>query len=351
MTKIVATLGVAAAVVLSATAALAADAPLSPAPVLSTAKDAQGRPLPFGVPKYETPDTPLGTGPSKAIMATETSLPQHVLYYPANLDAAGKLPVISWGNGGCIHAGNRFRGFLTEIASYGFLVISAGTMGHVSLEVGPQENPAVRRPGDPPPPPPAPPPANDPSAPWRAQRSNAEHLRQAIDWALAENARPDSKFYNRLDVSKIAVAGQSCGGFLATQAAVDPRVTTLAMFNSGQMMPAVTTPEGQRARANLDGIHTPALYLLGEKELEILFDAGAQNFAYLNRTPVFYAWQDGLQHIGTYGAPGGGALGRIGVAWFQWQLKGDQTAGRMFRGADCLLCVEPTWHVQKKRID
>ena len=67
--------------------------------------------------------------------------------------------------------------------------------------------------------------------------------------------------------------------------------------------------------------------------------------------PVFYAWQEGLQHIGTYGAPGGGSLGRIGIDWFKWRLKGDEEAARMFRGRDCTLCREPTWHVQKKNID
>ena len=102
-------------------------APLSPAPVLAAGKDAQGRPLPFGVPPYFAPETPLGSGPYKAVMATDPTLPDHILYYPANVAAAGKLPIIAWGNGACLHAGNRFRGFLTEIASHGFLVISAGS--------------------------------------------------------------------------------------------------------------------------------------------------------------------------------------------------------------------------------
>lgn len=43
-------------------------APLSPAPKLGPDKDKDGRPVPFGVPKYEKPDTPLGSGPYPAIM-------------------------------------------------------------------------------------------------------------------------------------------------------------------------------------------------------------------------------------------------------------------------------------------
>ena len=350
-------LGTLAAAVLFAGAAAAhtPPTPLSPAPMLGIGKDGQGRPLPYGVPAYFTPNTPLGGGPHKAIMTTTPGLPEHVLYHPADLARAGKLPVIAWGNGGCVHAGNRFRGFLTEIASHGFLVISAGSMGHPALEVGPQENPAVPPPGAQPAPPtasPPPPSPDDPTGPWRAQRSTAAHLKQAIDWAVAENTRAGSPLFGRLDTSKIGVAGQSCGGGLATQTAADPRVTTLVNFNSGtRLTAAADTDEGRAARARLDAIHSPTLYLLGQRELEIAFDGGAQSFAYLSKVPVFHAWQEGLQHIGTYGAPGGGSLGRIGIDWFKWQLKGDKQAGAMFRGRNCTLCREPTWHVQKKNID
>ena len=47
------------------------------------------------------PDVPLGSGPHKAIMATEVALPEHVIYYPADLAQLGakKMPVVIWGNG------------------------------------------------------------------------------------------------------------------------------------------------------------------------------------------------------------------------------------------------------------
>lgn len=34
-------------------------------------------------------------------------LPEQVIYHPANPEAAGILPIVSWGNGACMHAGNR----------------------------------------------------------------------------------------------------------------------------------------------------------------------------------------------------------------------------------------------------
>lgn len=328
----------------------AAQAPLSPAPMLGVGKDADGRPLPFGVPAYFPPDTPLGSGPFKAIMTTDPSLPEHVIYHPANLEAAGKLPIVSWGNGACMHAGNRFRTFLTEIASHGFLVISAGRLEEAALEVGPQENPAVRRPGDAPPPPAIP---VDPNS-ARARRSTLDHMRQAIDWAVAQNAEASSRFRGRLDTTKIAVAGQSCGGGLATRLAADPRVTTVGVFNSGTRLSAPAAgnaPDPAASRALLDAVHTPILYVTGDAEHDIAFAGGQDSFNYLTKVPVFLAWQDRLQHIGTYGAPGGGSLGRIAVAWFAWQLKGDAQAARMFKGRDCTLCTDATWHVARKKID
>ena len=40
----------------------------------------------------------------------------------------------------------------------------------------------------------------------------------------------------------------------------------------------------------------------------------------------------------------------VAVNWYKWQLKDDKDAARMFSGPDCVLCREPTWHVQKKNM-
>ena len=333
-----------------------APAALSPAPELAIGKDAEGRPLPFGVPPYFSPDTALGSGPYKAIMATDPSLPEHVFYHPQNIDAASPLPIVVWGNGGCLHAGNRFRGFLTELASHGLLVISAGRMGHVALEVGPQENPFVPRPGGPPRPDPAPPVENDPTAPWRSLDSTVEHMREAIDWAIAENTRQGSAFYGKLDTAAIGAGGQSCGGGLTTRLAGDARLKAIGIFNSGTRLRSrtgreVTEEEAARRRDSLDEVHTPTIILTGDESLDSAYGGGQDTFEYLDDVPVFYAWQEGLSHIGTYGAPNGGSIGRIASAWYKWHLRQDAEAGRMFTGEDCILCREPGWHVQKKNMD
>lgn len=331
-------------------------APLSPAPLTGVGRDAQGRLLPYGVPAYFTPETPLGTGPYKAVMATDPNLPEHVLYYPKDLAAAGRMPIVVWANGSCMHAGNRSRGFLTEIASQGMLVISAGRMGHVALEVGAQENPFVPRPGGPPAPPPAPPVENDPTEPLRSTRSTVDHMRQAIDWAIAENSRQGSPFFGRLDVAQIGAGGQSCGGGLTTTLAADARLKTIGIFHSGtRLEPSygrqISADQIAQGRQRLDAIHTPTIIITGDEVLDSAYGGGQDTFKYLSKVPVFHAWQENLGHVGTYGLPNGGSLGRIASAWYAWQLRGDREAGRMFTGPNCTLCREPAWHVQKKNID
>lgn len=326
-------------------------APLSPAPILAVDKDVDGRPLPFGKATGLPADTPLGTGKYPAIMTTDPTAPEHVIYRPAKLPAQ-KLPVIVWANGACIHAGNRFRSFLTEIASHGFLVISAGKIGELALEVGPQENPAVRRPGEP-----APPAAPAiPIAPGSARnfRSTADHMIQGIDWAFATSTKAGHPLAGHIDTAHLAVAGQSCGGNLTVTAAADPRVTATAIFSGAVRLGSAgpnaqgQVPDLTAAKKRIDAIHTPLMIITGDEKLDSAYYGGVDMFEYVSKVPVFYAWEEGLTHIGSYGAPNGGSLGRIASDWFKWQLAGDTAAAKMFTGADCTLCKEPTWHAKKK---
>ena len=114
-------------------APLGAVAQVPAAPVIGPDKDTDGRPLPFGRHPRAEPSTPLGSGAHPAVMATDNALPAHALYYPADLAKAGKLPVVAWGNGACINAGNRFRYFLTEIASHGYVVAANCVMANPAL--------------------------------------------------------------------------------------------------------------------------------------------------------------------------------------------------------------------------
>jgi hypothetical protein len=55
-------------------------------------------------------------------------------------------------------------------------------------------------------------------------------------------------------------------------------------------------------------------------------------------------------HGGTYGQPHGGEFAKVATAWFQWQLKNDKEAAKMFTGNPGELSKNPNWKVEKKNI-
>jgi dienelactone hydrolase len=283
------------------------------------------------------PSTPLGSGPYAAIMEEADSLPAHTIYRPKDLAALGdrRLPIVAWGNGGCVNDGSSFRWFLSEIASYGFLVIANGPIG-ADPRTPPIPLPPMHMPNAATLPPPA---------------THTAQLVEAIDWAIAENRRAASPLHGRVATDAIAVMGQSCGGVQAIEAARDPRVKTAMIWNSG-LLPQPTAMGGGKLmdKSDLARLHTPVAYISGDAE-DIAFANGNDDFARLNHVPAFRAYERGVTHMGTYWEPNGGEFGGVAVAWLLWQLRGDQRAGRMFTGPDCGLCVDPRWVVEKKRIE
>src|SRR5262245_55916580 len=72
-----------------------------------------------------------GTGPCKALMASDESLPTHTVFRPKDLGALGekiKLPIVVWGNGACANSPWEHVNFLSEVASHGFLIVAIGPM-------------------------------------------------------------------------------------------------------------------------------------------------------------------------------------------------------------------------------
>ncbi|MBN2213320.1 MAG: alpha/beta hydrolase, partial [Bacteroidales bacterium] len=253
-----------------------------------------------------------GTGPYKALMLTENTLQTHTVFRPEDLSVFGrrnKLPIIAWGNGACTNSPWEHVNFLSEVASYGFLVIAIGPM--------PKEGEKG------------------------SGRSTSSQLTDAINWALAQNSDKTSPYYNKIDITKIAVSGMSCGGLQALETAPDPRVTTAVICNSGILgnpgsgmagMPGLT-------KDHLLKLHTPVLYILGG-EKDIAYGNGMDDFERINHVPVFAANMD-VGHGGTYRQPHGGEFSKVATAWFQWQLKGDKKAGEMFTGEPCGLSKDP----------
>jgi hypothetical protein len=274
--------------------------------------------LSIGLPEAGAPRAVVGPFAVETLVPAQA--PRLQVYRPRDLarfTGSEALPIVVWGNGGCMADGSNFAGYLSTIASYGFLVVGSSPV------------------------------------PGNAQaRITSTNLIQALDWAQAEGARSGSPLAGRIRGDAVAVMGMSCGGNLALEAARDPRVDTLGMWNSGvwisgEMRAGDGTLLSATTKADLDRIHSPTLYINGDKIDPAMANA-ADDVARLDKVPVFFGSRHGSGHSGTYSHANGGEFANIAVAWLRWQLKGDKEAGRMFTGKDCALCKDPNWTTSSK---
>lgn len=311
-------------------------------------------PVPSGFPNIPN-EQALGTGPFPAIMHSVPELPDHTIYRPANLNATslGRMPVVVWANGACINVGNRFRWFLSELASHGFLVVAIGPIGPAAAStvegINYRGTPATGSPATQ-----GPQPVQAPGGPRLGlAESSPAQLARGITWAQEVNVQANSIFAGKLDTQRVAAMGQSCGGLQALALATDSRVTTLGIWNSGALDDSAMASRIAGAtvtKQTLDDIRVPALYVTGDPS-DVAYPNADDDYKRLNKTPVVRLWREKTPHQGTYREAGGGAFSAVGVAWLKWQLKADQNAAKFFKGPDCELCKQPEWHLQLKGFD
>lgn len=136
-----------------------------------------------------------GSGPYPAAATTDPSLPHHTIYAPRVPPTDNiSMPFIAWGNGGCATDSSTYRNFLTEIASWGYVVAADGPGSVV---------------------------------PGSAQSMVAD-MKASLDWVMNGGAK---KFGN-VDVERIATMGHSCGGLEAMSTAYrDARVKRIVLWN------------------------------------------------------------------------------------------------------------------------
>ena len=262
-----------------------------------------------------------GTGAYKAVMKEEPTLPAHTVFAPKDLSAFSKqkgLPVLVWGTGACTDSPWEHYKFLNEIASHGYLVIATG---YIPME----------------------------EKPYRGPMSTTEQQIASIDWAIAQNADPQSPYYQKIDVKHICAAGMSCGGLQTLYNCADKRITALMICNSGlfnqqnahQAVGGMPMPPKEK----LEEIHTPIIYILGG-ETDIAYGNGMDDFHRIKHVPAC-AVNYPVGHGGTYRQPHGGEFTVPALAWLDWQLKGDSKAARMFKGNSPLLLQREGWTLEK----
>lgn len=252
-------------------------------------------------------------GPYAVVSEPAFGLPGHVIYRPADLSALpgrDTLPVMAWGNGGCAIDSTRYGGFLSTIASHGFLVMST-----VPLE--------------------------------EQRRGTPEDMIAAFDWAEAENHRAGSPLNGKIATDQMSAMGQSCGGFMSISAGVDSRVGTIGVFNSGVQPPNPDTPANRATTDTLADLHGPVLLINGG-EVDFMYEPAQANFKLINHVPVFYGARENAGHTATVLHPGGGEFANVASNWLKYVFKHDREAGKMFVGDACSLCTNPTWETMSK---
>ncbi len=262
-----------------------------------------------------------GTGAYKAIMKEVPGLKEHTVFCPQDLsqfDAQHPLPVLVWGNGACANSPFEHMNFLNEIASHGYLVLATGII-----------------------------PMDDEW--YKGPMSRSEQQIESIDWAIAQNADPESPFYQKIDVKNICVSGMSCGGLQTLFNCADPRIKSLMICNSGlfnqqnaaQAVGGMPMPPKEK----LKEIHTPIIYILGG-ETDIAYGNGMDDFHRISHVPAC-AVNYPVGHGGTYREPHGGEFTVVALAWLDWQLKGDKQAEKMFKGKKPGLLKRKDWTIEK----
>lgn len=125
---------------------------------------------------------------------------------------------------------------------------------------------------------------------------------------------------------------------MSINASSDPRVTTVVAMNSGLI---------NSSAAVYNGMHSPIAYFNGGSG-DIAYENGKRDYQNITRVPVYHANLP-VGHGGTYSQDNGGEFAKVGVAWLNWHLKGDQTAkGKgMFFGTNCGNC-NSTWVIESK---
>lgn len=265
-----------------------------------------------------------GQGKYPAIVTEDSSLEGMTIYRPSDLTPFGnenKLPVLLWGNGACANTTEEHKNFLNEISSHGYIVLGIGLLDQIETR------------GD-----------------ISRKRTQSSQLLKALDWISVENGREGSSYHGKVDTSKVAAMGMSCGGLQAIQISSDPRITTTVVCNSG-VLPTPSTMAAMPAltKEDLKKLHGPVLYIMGGPT-DIAYKNAMDDFGRVDHVPIVMTNLD-VGHGGTYRRPHGGEYSPVALAWVDWHLKGKKEASKMFVGEESDLKKDAKWTIETKNLD
>ncbi len=247
-----------------------------------------------------------------------TGLPDHNIYRPADLDATGApLPVIVWGNGGCVRYDAVWSDLLTRWAGAGFVV----THTVPSSGADPTANPTT-----------------------------AADLAAMIDWAAAENERAGSPYAGHLDLDRVVAAGNSCGGIIALGlASGDSRVQAVFVLSGSSVPPGASA---EAAAAIMGNILVPVGYAIGGPE-DIASVPAKQDYDALPAgVPAYIAARVEGDHRTVSTDPDIlRDVAEISTRWIDFALFGDPGVRQALLADPCGDCAAGTWTIEAKNLE
>ena len=277
-----------------------------------------------------------GSGPYKAVMTDDESLPGFTIYRPGDIQSASKvegaLPVVLFGNGGCYRSSQPYAKFLTEIASHGYVLMAVGEwrIGHDPDEAKVWE-------------------LDDEKSTLKTNDAKSL-VNTALNWLEKENQRAGSEFYQTVNTHNVAAMGYSCGGVQALIMGTlgDKRIKTVVGMNTGAFIDGGPL-NGMITKDDLQKLTTPIIYMLGG-EKDDAAPNGRDDFKRINHVPVVLATYPSVGHTATYQDHQGGAFGQMARTWLDYQLKGKKQYENLFRYSDKGNDFEG-WEITQKGFD
>ena len=249
-------------------------------------------------------------------------LPGYTIYRPAALGVGpARAPVIVWSNGACAASNDSHLYFLTQVAARGFVVIAYGAPDSHSSPGG---------------------------------TAREERLASAIDWVFSPPGKGGPPYFKRLDRSRVATAGHSCGGIDALRAAAnDDRVETVVSMNSGCYPESSTGGlSGPLAvcRDHLHSLRGPALFIVGGPA-DVAYTNALENYELVSTVPAVLASHESAGHAGFFGSASRSVqlqAIRAVVEWLDGALNANEQALEFLVGPDAKLGELDGWTVAAK---
>ena len=277
-----------------------------------------------------------GSGPYKAVMTDDESLPGFTIYRPGDIQSASKvegaLPVVLFGNGGCYRSSQPYAKFLTEIASHGYVLMAVGEW---RIEHDPDEAKVWE--------------LDDEKSTLKINDAKSL-VNTALNWLEKENQRAGSEFYQTVNTHNVAAMGYSCGGIQALIMGTlgDKRIKTVVGMNTGAFIDGGPL-NGMITKDDLQKLTTPIIYMLGG-EKDDAAPNGRDDFKRINHVPVVLGTYPSVGHTATYQDHQGGAFGQMARTWLDYQLKGKKQYENLFRYSDKGNDFEG-WEITQKGFD